>query len=222
MNPTEAPPRTVHVGDGLAWLRTQTLEPTEAIVTSLPDVSEVGMSLAQWRTWFVDAATLVCQRVHPLSVAIFFQTDIKVDGAWIDKAYLVQRGAEAASSVLRFHKIVCRAPVGTVTFGRPAFAHLLCFSHGLAVPASAASADVLPSLGHMPWARAMGTSACVAAATFLRKHTSCTTVIDPFCGHGTMLAVAGAHGFAAVGVELSAKRAKKALALQLNASAFSR
>jgi tRNA G10 N-methylase Trm11 len=35
-------------------------------------------------------------------------------------------------------------------------------------------------------------------------------VVDPFCGHGTILAVANEHGLDAVGVELSAKRARKA------------
>ncbi|MEI8255492.1 MAG: SAM-dependent methyltransferase, partial [Deltaproteobacteria bacterium] len=44
---------------------------------------------------------------------------------------------------------------------------------------------------------------------------ACRTVLDPFCGIGSMLAVANAHGMDAVGVELSAKRAARARTLTL-------
>jgi tRNA G10 N-methylase Trm11 len=40
-------------------------------------------------------------------------------------------------------------------------------------------------------------------------------VIDPFCGHGTVLAAANALGLDAIGVELTARRAKKARTLTL-------
>ncbi len=79
----------------------------------------------------------------------------------------------------------------------------------------AASADVLPELGAMPWVRAMGQAACVASATFLRRHTAATTIVDPFCGVGTMLAVGNAMGFNAVGVELSRRRAAASRTLQI-------
>jgi DNA modification methylase len=61
----------------------------------------------------------------------------------------------------------------------------------------------------------MGLEACEAIAQFLVKHTATKTVVDPFCGVGTMLAVANQHGLDAIGVELSAKRAEKARALEL-------
>jgi tRNA G10 N-methylase Trm11 len=63
----------------------------------------------------------------------------------------------------------------------------------------------------------MGTAACAEVARFLLAHTRCRTVVDPFCGMGTMLAVANAHGLSAVGVERSPKRAARAQALQLDA-----
>jgi tRNA G10 N-methylase Trm11 len=53
-------------------------------------------------------------------------------------------------------------------------------------------------------------TALVATCRFLREHTACRVVVDPFCGHGTVLAVANEFGLDAVGVELSAKRARKA------------
>jgi tRNA G10 N-methylase Trm11 len=61
----------------------------------------------------------------------------------------------------------------------------------------------------------MGREACDAVARFLLAHTACRTVVDPFCGLGTMLAVANAHGLAAVGVERSPRRAMRARRLTL-------
>lgn len=203
--------RTVHQGDGLAWLREHPLPKDHSIVTSLPDSSELsGLTFEQWRQWFSDAAALICRQLAPTAAAVFFQTDVKRDGAWVDKAYLVQRGAEAAGSALLWHKVVCRAPAGTTTFGRPAFAHLLACSRALRLAPGDATADVLPRLGEMTWARAMGVEACVAACRFLARHAQARVIVDPFCGLGTALAVANALGLDGVGVELSKKRAEKA------------
>ena len=207
--------RTVHHGDGVAWLESATPGRDHAIVTSLPDVSEMPLDLAAWRAWFVSTAALVCARVHPESVAIFYQTDIKHDGLWVDKGHLVHTGADSVGAHCVWHKIVCRAPAGTTTFGRPAHAHMLAFSRSLRLPSGRSSPDVLPQMGAMPWPRAMGTDACALAARFVLDEVGCKTVVDPFCGHGTMLAVANAHGLDAIGVELSAKRVRKALALVL-------
>jgi hypothetical protein len=208
----------VHTGDGVAWLEAATLPPDHAIVTSLPDRSEIPhLGFDGWRDWFVDTAALVCRAVTDDAVAVFFQTDVKHQGAWIDKAYLVQRGAERAGSTLLFHKVVCRREPGTVTFGRPAYAHLLCFSRRLRLTPAQASADVLPTLGHMTWVRAMGLEACRAVCRFLIDHTGCRTVVDPFCGIGTMLAAANLYGLDAIGVEASRKRAARARVLDVRA-----
>lgn len=213
--PREVPARTVHHGDGIAWLEQAELGPEHAIVTSLPDVSELAMGFDAWREWFVATATTICTRVHEQAVAAFYQTDIKHDGRWIDKGHLVHTGADRAGAHCLFHKIACRVPAGGTTFGRPAFARVLAFSRGLRVDPGRSSPDVLPGLGTMTWSRAMGTEACALVVKFLRDHTACTTVIDPFCGHGTMLAVANAHGMDAIGVERSSKRVRKAQRLDL-------
>lgn len=209
--------RVVHHGDGVAWLRQAPLAEHHALVTSLPDASEIRrLDFDAWRSWFVDTASLACSKLTDDAVAIFFQTDVKREGIWIDKAFLVQLGAERAGSALLWHKVVCRAPVGVTSPGRPGYAHLLCFSRALRLPASQSFADVLPRLGDMTWPRAMGVEVCTAVCRFLREHTACRTVVDPFCGVGTMLAVAEAHGFDAIGVELSKKRAEQARILSLD------
>ncbi len=199
----------------MAWLRSAQLGADHALVTSLPDSSELRLSFEAWQTWFADAAALVCRAAAPSSVAVFFQTDVKREGSWLDKAFLVQLGARAAGVELLWHKIVCRAPAGVATHGRPGYAHLLCFSSGLELDPKRSSADVLPRLGEMTWPRAMGVTACEAVADFLLEHTACRTVVDPFCGIGTMLAVANARGLDAIGVELSPKRAERARTLTL-------
>jgi hypothetical protein len=207
------PTRTVHTGDGVAFL-TQPLPPDAALVTSLPDHSELpALGVDGWRAWFIDTAAAACRAVADRAVAIFFQTDVKHGGRWLDKAYLVQRGAEIAGSALLWHKVVCRAPPGTTTFGRPAYAHLVCVSRALTLAPGQSSPDVLPGLGAMPWARAMGADACAAVTRFLVEHTTCRTVVDPFCGVGTMLAVANAAGLDAIGVERSPRRAERARTL---------
>jgi hypothetical protein len=210
--------RTLHTGDGLAWLAAHAPLPADhSIITSLPDSSELpALGFEGWRAWFSDTSALICRSLAPSSAAIFFQTDVKRDGAWVDKAYLVQRGAEAAGSAQLWHKVVCRAPAGIATFGRPAYAHLLCFSRALRLEPKHSTADVLPRLGEMTWARAMGVEACVAACRFLAQHAGARTIVDPFCGLGTALAVANALGLHGVGVELSKKRAEKARHLKVH------
>ena len=210
-----APARTIHVGDGLAFLAAAALPPTHAIVTSLPDASELpALSPEAWRAWFVDAAARCCAAVAPTAVAVFYQTDVLRDGRWVDKGHLVGEGAARAGLACLFHKIVCRTTPGTPTFGRPGFAHLLAFSRDLRVPPALATPDVLPALGEMSWSKAMGTAACEAAVAFLARATACRTVVDPFCGLGTVLAVANARGLDAVGVECVRRRAARARRLR--------
>lgn len=210
------PRRAVHCDEALAWLERQGRLEGCCLVTSLPDVSELPpLTLAQWREWFTGAAERVVRACPDDGVAIFYQTDIKRDGTWVDKAFLVHDGARRAGAELLWHKIVCRHPAGTVSFGRPGYAHLLCYAPRLRMDLARATADVIPGTGAMTWTRAMGLEACALACRFILGHTPCRTVVDPFCGHGSILAVANAMGLDAVGVELSRKRAKRARALRV-------
>jgi hypothetical protein len=201
--------RVVHHGDGVAFLATR-FPDDHAIITSLPDHSELPtLGVDGWRRWFIDTIALACRALADDAVAVFFQTDVKHDGRWIDKGHLVMCGADAAGSHALWHKVVCRVPPGTITFGRPAFAHLLCVSRARRLTAGESTADVLPALGEMTWSRAMGRAACDAAVRFVVS-TGARTVVDPFCGLGTTLASANAHGLSAIGIELSRRRASRA------------
>jgi hypothetical protein len=217
-NPNEnpqTPTREVIQADAIAWLQTADLG-SGSIITSLPDASAFeAQGFGYWRAWFIEAVRLCLTKLSPQAVGIFYQTDIKRDGVWIDKGFLCQLGAEAAGAALLWHKVVCRAPAGQVTFNRPAYSHMLCFSQALRLEPGASTADVLPSTGLMTWAQAMGVDAASAAVRFVQSHTTSRTVIDPFCGHGTALAVANKYGLNAVGVDVSGKMCRRARRLTL-------
>jgi hypothetical protein len=63
---------------------------------------------------------------------------------------------------------------------------------------------------------ALGSVACREACRWVLENTATRTVVDPFCGVGTVLAVANELGMDAVGVELNKKRARKARSLTLD------
>ncbi|HEY2743404.1 MAG TPA: SAM-dependent methyltransferase, partial [Polyangia bacterium] len=168
-----------------------------------------------WRRWFVAAAEAAMGCVDDDGVAVFFQSDIRRHGVWIDKGALVAAAAVDAGMTLLFHKIVCRVPPGTATSGRASYGHLIGFGRS-ARPSRRATADVLPDGGFRPGPRAMGVNACIEACEVVRRDTPTRTVVDPFCGWGTVLAVANAVGLDAIGVDSSARMCKKARSLQLD------
>jgi hypothetical protein len=219
-SPLAGPRRVVHHADALPWLRARPRLAGASVVTSLPDVSELpALGIDGWRRWFEDAAVLAMECAPDEGVAIFFQSDIKHGGIWIDKSVLVARAAERTGMSLLFHKIVCRKPAGTVTFGRASYSHLLGFARVLRPSLARATADVLPDAGYMPGSNAMGVNACLDACRFVRAETTTGTVVDPFCGWGTVLAAANALGLDAVGVDLSARKCRRARLLQIDPSA---
>jgi hypothetical protein len=211
----EEPRRFVHHGDAIAWLSDGGVPAGSSVITSLPDVSEVPeLELAEWSRWFEDAALLVMRRTRDNGVAIFFQSDIKRDGQWIDKGQMIARAAERAEMAQLFHKIVCRKPKGTVTHGRASYSHLLGFARTIRPSLRHATADVLDA-GFMPGPKSMGVNACVEACRFVLRETSTRTIVDPFCGLGTVLAVANALGLDAIGVDRSARMCRRARALRV-------
>lgn len=213
------PTRVVHHGDGLAFLaeaRERDGGPIAgvSIVTSLPDVSELPtLGPDGWERWFVDAARACCEAVADDALCVFFQSDVKREGVWLDKGALVSRAAHATGLRAVFHRIVLRVPAGTVTHGRAGYSHLLGFSRTATLDLSRPGCDVIPDAGPTTWTRGMGLFACRAACEAVVSLTPTRTVLDPFCGHGTVLAVANELGLDAIGVELGGKRARRARAL---------
>lgn len=204
------PSRSVLQADAFAWMDAHPAEPATSVVTSLPDVSELsGMDLDGWKRWFVGAARRVLRWIPDDGVAIFYQSDIRHDGVWVDKGHLVMSAVDEERATLLWHKIVCRKPPGTIALGRPSYSHMICAARA---PRSVRhpGPDVLPDAGAMSWSRAMGVEACRVACRFLREDTDTRLVVDPFCGRGSVLAVANDMGFDAIGVDIGGKRVRAA------------
>ncbi len=202
--------RVVHCADAIPWMQARGRIAGACAVTSLPDVSEVGLALPVWRTWFLEAVRLVVDAVPDESAALFFQSDIKRAGVWIDKGALVIRAAEDAGARVRFHKIVCRRPPGLLTMGRPGYTHLIAVSRAMQCPDVLPIPDIITDAGRLPWVRAMGVRAAAHAVRFARDQVGAKTIFDPFCGVGTVLAVANRLGLDALGVEKARQRCEQA------------
>lgn len=209
--PDGAPLREVVHDDAVSWLAARPGEAGCSVIATLPDVSELGVSLARWREFFVEAARVALLATADDGLCVFFQTDNKHAGRWISKAGLVLRVSDELGIPLVFHKIVCRKPPGSLLHGRPGYSHLLAFSRRGVDDVAHPTPDVLPDLGVMPWSHSMGTRAAEAAVAAIRRISPTTTrILVPFCGIGTALAVANAHGFDVVGIERNRKRAEAA------------
>lgn len=208
--------RTIVNAEALSWLAAHPAAPNSSVVTSLPDVSELPqLDLAGWTQWFSEAALAVLRWVPEEGVAIFYQSDVRRHGLWIDKGHLVMRAAERAGASLIFQTIVCREPPGSVNPGRATYSRMLYFTRKPESVARWLGPDVLTDAGMMPWSKAIGVNACQLACRFLREATRTSLVVDPFCGHGTVLAVANAMGFDALGVDLSARQCRFARKLRV-------
>lgn len=207
----------MHCADAISWMQARGRIASASAVTSLPDVSEVNLALAPWRAWFLDAVKLVVASVDDEQCALFFQTDIKVEGRWIDKGALVVRAVEDSGAHVLFHKVVCRRQPGQMTFGRPGYTHLIAASRAMRCPDVSGLPDVMLEPGRLTWVRAMGVRAAADAVRFAISHAQPRprAIFDPFCGVGTVLAVANALGVDAIGVEKSRKRAERARALSI-------
>lgn len=217
---TAPPDREVYEGDALPWLEERGMLAGASIVTSLPDATELpGMGRVEWSKWFTDAAEACARAADEDGLAVFYQTDAKVDGQWFDKAALVRDGASRAGLRCVFHRIVLRAPPGELTQSRAGYSHLVGFSRKSRLDLSKPMADVLADPGPSTWTRGMGIHACRAACEAVIALTPTRTIVDPFCGHGTVLAIANALGLRAVGVELGHRRARRAR--NLRADSFS-
>ena len=204
-----SPQREVHCADAIPWMQARGRMAGACAVTSLPDVSEVGLALPAWREWFLAAVQLVVAAVPDDSAAIFFQSDIKRDGCWIDKGALVMSAAEAAGARVLFHKLICRRPPGTLTLGRPGYTHMIAVSRTLRCPDVLPIPDIITDAGRQPWVRAMGVRAAAHAVRFARDQAGAKIIFDPFCGVGTVLAVANRLGLDALGVEKAKRRCEQ-------------
>ncbi len=209
--------RIVHTADAIEWLNSQPVLEGSSLVGSLPDISEFPTyTLEKWSEWFTTTARLILAKTPTDGVSFFFQSDIKHDGYWVDKSFLVQKAAAEMGHKMLFHKIVCRFPAGTITMGRPSYSHVLAFTQSVIPDFGKWTADVLPDTGEKTWVRGMGLDVSMMIAQFVKDQTTNKTIVNPFCGQGSMLAAANFLGLSAVGIERSTKRAEAARSLEVS------
>eukprot|EP00035_Acanthoeca_spectabilis_P004057 m.98396 g.98396 ORF g.98396 m.98396 type:complete len:346 (+) comp12426_c0_seq4:149-1186(+) len=189
------------------------------VITSMPcsdELSNMGLTLPQYREWFSAAARAVLLACPADNFVIFYQSDeVSSHGQWHSKFAWIHAEAEQVGAVLLWHKVMCiRPPDKEKANLRPGYSHMVCFSRKLRVDDAVQQPDVLSSRGDMLWPKAMGQDACKLACRFVykrmlragRSDEASTTVVDPFCGRGTAVAVANLCGLHGYGIERSRKR----------------
>jgi tRNA G10 N-methylase Trm11 len=67
----------------------------------------------------------------------------------------------------------------------------------------------------MLWAKGIGLNTALMGCAFLKNIANADCIIDPFCGVGTILAMANCLGVNSIGIEISERRCRKARSLQL-------
>jgi hypothetical protein len=219
LTPSPSPSRAVVVDDALAWLRGQDANTLAgcSFVSSIPDVSETGMSFPAWLRWFADTAALLVDKTPADGLLVLTQTDIRREGRWVDKSFLVLDAAQRAGATLLSRKVICRRPVGHTSSARAAFTHLLVLGRGLQIDGSRPEVvpDVIGDGGPVTWTRGLGLHASLACIDIVTRYAPSTTIVDPFCGEGMVLACANVRGLGAIGVEKNSKRAERARRLRV-------
>jgi len=202
------PKRKVFCQDALQWLAKN--KDQECIITSIPEMDEVDLGVKEYEEFFRNAARLCFESLTDDGYAIFLQTDRKHHG-WIDKGYWITDEARALGFHTVWKKIALTRDVGKADLFRPTYSNMLCFTKkgkvGKTMP------DVVLA-GEKTYTHAFGLEAVVLCVTYV-KEQGIKTVVDPFSGSGTTLAVANALGLDATGVEISKKYCEMSRKLKL-------
>ena len=175
----KASKREVICADALKWLETQ--KGLDCVVTSVPEMEEVKLKEAAYKTFVYEAVRKILKAVKDTGYAIFLQTDRKKNG-WIDKSYWISDVAQELGYRMMWHKIALRQAVGTSGLFRPTFSHMLCYSKkgkpGAPFP------DVIER-GSVTYENAFGVDAVEAVLKYV-KAQGAKTVTDPFVGLGSI------------------------------------
>lgn len=210
---TKSPKRIIYCQDAIPWLIAsgQDSVKLESIVTSIPEMDEVGMSYKEYIPFFRNTARLCFEAVADKGYCIFLQTDRKYKG-WIDKSYLISDEASKLGMRMIWHKIALRKDVGKADIFRPTYSHMLCYSKNglIGIPVT----DVIHR-GEVTYDNGFGIDAVKLVIDFLKKR-KIKTVVDPFVGSGTVVAVANAMGLKAIGIDIDKKQCKKAKILSIS------
>lgn len=219
--------RQVICDDAVKWLNESDEHFTGSVFTGIPDMydvydfnstQEVGIyqRSIDYKDWFISVTDRIFSRLPPGQCAIFSQTDAKIVDPggnlinWIDKSTLCQISAAKSGCILLWHKIALD-PRAEISSHRPCYTHLLCFSKERQYHVSQFRTPDVINRGKMTWEKATGLEACILCVSFLKTVIDAPLVINPFCGRGTILAVCDYFDLPSLGIEVLAKRARRAL-----------
>ena len=195
--------RILHT-DSIPWLRKQPDGSLPNIVTGIPDMNEINLSVDEYISFLRMVMSLLCQKVHPNGYLILIQTDRKYNRTWIDKSYHVTDIATQHGLRMIWHKIVLQRNVGQRNLFRPTYSHILCYSQqgttGRALP------DVLP-VSQKEYENSTPINAVELSVEFICAHRRAETkedygIIDPFCGRGTIPLVCQKRHIPCIGIDI--------------------
>jgi hypothetical protein len=199
--------RKVYCEDALKWLPKNKKNP--CIITSLPEMEEMGMKIKEYELFFRNAAYLCLESVLDSGYCIFLQTDRKHHG-WVDKGFWITDEAYKLGFHMIWKKIAITKDLGKTDLFRPTYSTMLCYTKegkvGKALP------DVIES-GEKTYTHAFGMNAVLLCCRYI-KEQGIKKIVDPFCGSGTTLAAANFMGLAAVGVEIDKRLCSSAQKLE--------
>ena len=201
-------PKSILCADAIEWLESNTCD---SVFTSPPDAEEIEKTLEDWGGWFRNAISL-CFKSSSGPV-VFYVTDRKNGGRIHSKAEIVFSEAAICGAIPAWHKICLRRDVGQTDIHRPTFTHLLAFN---GLPGKA-SPDVIQR-GKTIYKNGTGLVAARVGVEWIKKQAD--NITDPFCGQGTIPAVAEALGLSATGIDIDETQCEKARVLSLKNSAI--
>jgi hypothetical protein len=212
-------------------------------ISELPQIYH-GYMVEEYKKWFSDTIYELMMRLKIGNCIVLLQSDTRMMTnkreayEWVDKSFLASEAAARSDCTLIWHKLVLLSKdMNNRSTGRPCYSHLLCYvknsslihetrPEGLVTieeaskhyysyrPGDFAIPDVFYR-GEMFWTRGIGADCCYAGLIFLKEIVKCDEIIDPFCGCGTVLAMANFLDMHSLGIDISPARCKKSRKLQV-------
>lgn len=188
--------------------------PPCSIVTSPPLAHEMGWELPAWAEFYSWALGQCFDlALRSKAPAIIYSTDQKHGGRWVSSFWMMVTAAAASGLTPLWHKVVLRREPGRVDIHRPGFSHMVAFGGPECRPGKA-TADCIRR-GASAYPNGMGLIPARVACEFAGSFG--LPIADPFCGRGTVPAVAEALGFDAIGVDIDPAQCEAARGLILKA-----
>lgn len=206
--------RVVDVEDARSWLLAQrgryVSKGRTGVVAVLPDAAEIDATQDEWAAWFTSTA-FACFVAAGDGPVAFVQTDRRVDGRWISKPTMIDRAAADAPvpRTLTLHTIIMRRQPGQMDLKRPTYSHLLAYG---GKPGNRAP-DIIAG-GRPIWRNGVGVEAAYAVADWMAQQ-DVDRVLNPCCGHGTLLAAIEQRGVDVYGCDVDPERADIARTLTI-------